>query len=828
MNSLDWRSILAEEEDPDDDELNETPPDVVAVLGFDPAEEDEETEPEDDSGAIDRSEDDRQRYSAIEFLWEERQKAAPGIPLALSDPQLARDAEQLMADDHSYDPAAVVSASYEEFSRRGEVEKYRQWQAEKYKKSKPAKGQMGFDWKEDDHPRNASGEFAEKGEGESHGSQRADVSAHTEGPAQRNPESKLPAGAGKTESSSAATAEEKSLYQDYLSRMQQWKQHPRTVEQWLDNYREVQKRKGPEDVPPQQAERAEETSAAESPPEDTTADFSLSNTPREAAAAATKKQIDDDYAFARSSAVPNAGEDVLRSARHTRNAWRGLEEAEADGSAAELVTREKLLKNEPHKLMVHVTRNPLTVLAMHYALRNFPAKPGYGSGRPSPEDAQKNRRQYLDAYQRIKTKAEDLAGGEDDPVKASRELATFVESLRKEYYGCWNTDPYMSMVTATDRFNATANALHALSSKLGRSRHKLSIDRQTAQFAKAFQEKYRTMAPREKVDQLADNVGDILEGASTNKTLGIEGGNKEQPFRPADLYVKIAERQGGPEIPSETAAKATAYMLEKQQFRGLQFGNSMTDEEREYHVRKCAEAFADLSDILGIPEDYTSWKGRLAIAFGARGKANAGAHYEPDLAVINLTRKSGVGSLAHEWGHFFDHQLAGAEIPESTRSGSQPLFFTGIGSETRERKEGKTTRTDNTHDPLWQAFDKLEKIWQSSGFNTRMNTTLSEMIRAGRISEEKRSYWRSPLEVFARTFERYVQQKLEADGRRNTYLAGIETKGHKEGGLWPTNDEVEAMTPAFDAIFEEFRGGIEKGRYWLRESGERVVLERSR
>ena len=34
----DWRNILADESDPDDELLSETPPDVVAVLGFDPLE----------------------------------------------------------------------------------------------------------------------------------------------------------------------------------------------------------------------------------------------------------------------------------------------------------------------------------------------------------------------------------------------------------------------------------------------------------------------------------------------------------------------------------------------------------------------------------------------------------------------------------------------------------------------------------------------------------------------------------------------------------------------------------------------------------------------
>lgn len=48
---------------------------------------------------------------------------------------------------------------------------------------------------------------------------------------------------------------------------------------------------------------------------------------------------------------------------------------------------------------------------------------------------------------------------------------------------------------------------------------------------------------------------------------------------------------------------------------------------------------------------------RLAIAFGARGKGNALAHYEPSRAVINLTKMKGAGSLAHEFGHALDDML---------------------------------------------------------------------------------------------------------------------------------------------------------------------------
>ena len=39
----DWRTHLVDEEDPDDELLPETPADVIAILGFDPLEDDRVT-----------------------------------------------------------------------------------------------------------------------------------------------------------------------------------------------------------------------------------------------------------------------------------------------------------------------------------------------------------------------------------------------------------------------------------------------------------------------------------------------------------------------------------------------------------------------------------------------------------------------------------------------------------------------------------------------------------------------------------------------------------------------------------------------------------------
>ncbi len=92
-------------------------------------------------------------------------------------------------------------------------------------------------------------------------------------------------------------------------------------------------------------------------------------------------------------------------------------------------------------------------------------------------------------------------------------------------------------------------------------------------------------------------------------------------------------------------------------FRGGEFGNWMTQEDRRQTLNHAYDAMCDLSDTLEIPRTSISLDGRLAIAFGARGHGHAAAHYEPGRRVFNFTKPSGAGCVAHEWFHALDHEL---------------------------------------------------------------------------------------------------------------------------------------------------------------------------
>ena len=111
--------------------------------------------------------------------------------------------------------------------------------------------------------------------------------------------------------------------------------------------------------------------------------------------------------------------------------------------------------------------------------------------------------------------------------------------------------------------------------------------------------------------------------------------------------------------------------------REVDYGESnyMTQADREYHTKALEESMYDFSEVLGVSPDTLSFKGRLGVALGARGRGKAKAHYEPNKFAINITKFRGGGSLAHEWGHALDNIVAGHYIKTDKGSSTGDAFL---------------------------------------------------------------------------------------------------------------------------------------------------------
>jgi hypothetical protein len=597
----------------------------------------------------------------------------------------------------------------------------------------------------------------------------------------------------------------------------------------------------PVEPPPGPAQPpAPETKAPEPPQAASTANEGIElpsgpdTTPRDRASAADQAN-QQQYAGARASAVSNIGEDIMGSARHRALLWRGLEAAEQDGSAAEAITRDQLLKHEPHSLMTSVDTNPLASLAMYYALRKFPAKPGTRSS-ASPETLAKDRKQFYQAYVDIKNFAEQIAREtpDHDAMRSISELNQFVvsriEQLRRE-----------------DRYNQTANDLITLHKALRGGYHsqKSGVISQLNEFAKALTNLPRDESDEDEADasvtrsqyaQAATYAAKIIDGESLNSAFGKTSTASTPRFNPADSYVKVAERQGGKDLQGVTKSPQAAleYAVEQLKLRGVQWGNYVTDEERMHHAAKSVEALVDLADVLGIKPEDISLGGQLGLAIGARGTGNALAHYEPELKVINLTRAGGVGSLAHEWGHALDHSLT--DFSKGFMSDEYRFTHQSVQNGRVWRMEEKDATASSRLNPeelsnieIRRAYRAFFESPEYQQYYRRVREHVQDLVRNKQVSLKKANeYWLSRKEIFARTFERYVQRKLETSGRKNTYLAGIEKNAYQQGGLWPTDQEADSLMAGMDGIFSAFRqsryGSTDRQQYSRRSA--RAIIER--
>ena len=270
----------------------------------------------------------------------------------------------------------------------------------------------------------------------------------------------------------------------------------------------------------------------------------------------------------------------------------------------------------------------------------------------------------------------------------------------------------------------------------------------------------------------------------------------------SDFYDTDVMVRKGPPSKYRNALKAEKALSKGGTFkiRGVQYGNSMPDGERAHHLRSVADSFDDLADVTGLPLKMIGYNGKLGMALGARGRAGALAHYEPhnpnkpeSSNVINLTRASGAGSLAHEWGHFFDYEVGRAEVKEGLASagmfGSSPMSERYL----RGTEGGKTT----------EAMTNLRLSEGWAKFTQRLNGVLRTKYPG--MSEKKHRYWTSHKECFARSFERHVQRRLEKTGRENTYLVALRKSEAGADSLWPTDEEIDMMSGHFQSVFDSFK-----------------------
>lgn len=225
-------------------------------------------------------------------------------------------------------------------------------------------------------------------------------------------------------------------------------------------------------------------------------------------------------------------------------------------------------------------------------------------------------------------------------------------------------------------------------------------------------------------------------------------------------------------------------------FTNVQFGNWVTEEDAQTHIKGAHGALRDLADLMGIDRENISLNGRLAIGFGARGSGNARAHYEPSRHIINITKIAGGGSLAHEWAHAMDNIMAKAWNPGSTKAGMNITEgdTTGVPQEVVAAVNNvmnviRFGGEDNPEEK--QKFDALMAKYRSgqklSYYERYMMRDYSKRLVKQSTTFYQDAvtmgeYWSRRHEMFARCFAVYAEDALAEQGRKSTYLTDGTTK----------------------------------------------------
>jgi hypothetical protein len=237
-------------------------------------------------------------------------------------------------------------------------------------------------------------------------------------------------------------------------------------------------------------------------------------------------------------------------------------------------------------------------------------------------------------------------------------------------------------------------------------------------------------------------------------------------------------------------------------FRGVQFGNYVEQAKRVKDLNNAYDALLDLSGLLGVPSRAISLNGTLGLSFGARGQGGKdapAAHYEPDMTVINLTKRGGAGSLGHEWWHALDNNIG-------KRQKGRKYLSENPNIRKVPTADNKLVDEDTVRPEVVAAFKDVMTAIKQSGL----------VKRSVELDKRKaKDYWSTDIELSARAFEAYLIKKAAEKGLSNDYLANIlseeahaildeaskEFGGSPEPFPYPTAQELETIAPAFDKLF---------------------------
>lgn len=272
-------------------------------------------------------------------------------------------------------------------------------------------------------------------------------------------------------------------------------------------------------------------------------------------------------------------------------------------------------------------------------------------------------------------------------------------------------------------------------------------------------------------------------------------------------HLSTITRSGAPHRSADITADD---MLNKFNLRAIEFGEWLPDKERQHVLNTSYDALCDLADVIGIEAGEIGLDKTIALAFGSRGRAGAAAHFEVkrssddnrDFGLLHMTRMSGAGSLAHEYGHALDWWMYARERGTQVRLGADRknhVVMATNGFQEMQHPELFQAIVDSmwyAHEDTESWNEKVRGVYKFNASRVRGLVSEEELAKADQdpshriavsralvnslskktnllresLSSSRPNYFASARELFARCFESYVYDTLESNGCKNDYL----------------------------------------------------------
>jgi N12 class adenine-specific DNA methylase len=260
-------------------------------------------------------------------------------------------------------------------------------------------------------------------------------------------------------------------------------------------------------------------------------------------------------------------------------------------------------------------------------------------------------------------------------------------------------------------------------------------------------------------------------------------------------------------------------LIETFSLRGIDFGEWVEADFRQRSVNLTYDSFKMLAEALGANDKGISLSDtmRLGIGWGARGQGGkTAAAFWPGNRVIGLTKTKGDGSLAHEWGHAFDFMV-----------NRENMIAQVDGREVHAIDDLKDALKNyyKVEDLENRLMDRLRGMWSSARNRTSRLQEAKNYLKNEAINDVREyteffngarkldgglvgKYWSKKEEMWARSFEAYVADKLQGS---NLYLVdeafvapgGVEQMFNRKDPAYPTAAERERFKQLFDDFFSQ-------------------------